>query len=903
MPSFLDYWGKARPVDEAPAAWHALAFHSLDVAAAAEALLAANPRLQWLFAGWLGHDEAACRALLCGAAALHDLGKFTTPFQAKGPEGIAPAERARARQGDSPTGDPGHAHSGAYYWENWARIDGEAFTTLVLAANGHHGQPADPCLANRRPWQADDKAAADAFVAAVVELYGLTPLFKRPGPAKRQRHAEWLAAGLVNLADWVGSDQAFFPYDTGDWLHDQSNSAVLRRYWAERARPAAAQAVAAKGLTPRPIASALTLGDLILEGGQATPLQDWAAQVDLFPKEPGPRLALLEDFTGAGKTEAALLLAHRLMAGGLAGPGLYWALPTQATSNALYGRLAQAYRRLFAGTGNPSLALAHGGRDLHLPFRRTLRPLDAAVPDYDGALPPAEAACAAWLVDDRRTTFFAEIAVGTIDQALLAAMPSRFSVLRLLGLSQRVLVIDEVHSYDPYMNSLMKRLIEFQTALGGSTILLSATMTSQLRDDLAASFAVSSGGMTVDLEERGFPYAALIAPEGKVEQRMDSRRGTRRDLPVERLDDPVAAEARLLDVARAGGCAAYIRNTVDEATESAARLRAAAPDLQVDLFHARFALCDRAAKEAAVLAAFGKTSTEAQRAGRILVATQVVEQSLDLDFDLLASDLAPLDLLIQRAGRLQRHERPWRSLPATLLLVGPEPRDGADGVWYSRLFPQGAYVYKNHGRLWAAMRRIVEDGGLLLARRNPRDLLDWVYELPEDAIPEGLRNSLVGQEQGADKAQAQKGFNNALAFDKGYSSDQPRAWAEEEAVYTRLSEESLQVRLATWEGGKLRPWAAPEAEDEGFQAWRRSELRLAPNRFGEFLSSPEIVAAVRRVEAAWAERRDRSRLVVLEPQGDAAWSAEIASAKHGRHRVLYDPVEGWRVAPREEGDA
>ena len=202
----------------------------------------------------------------------------------------------------------------------------------------------------------------------------------------------------------------------------------------------------------------------------------------------GPCLAFLEDLTGSGKTEAALILAQRLIAHGKAS-GVYWALPTQATANALYQRLSRSYRRLFAdGDTIPSLALAHASTDLQKDYQASIfkeglteaaghTELDYGSDDEN----TASAQCAEWLATDRRRSLLADIGVGTVDQALLAALPVKFQSLRLAALSDRVLVVDEAHSYDAYTTRLLKQLLAFHAALGGSAIVLSATLTSKTK--------------------------------------------------------------------------------------------------------------------------------------------------------------------------------------------------------------------------------------------------------------------------------------------------------------------------------------------------------------------------------------------------------------------------------------
>ena len=909
MPEIFTYWGKARGSQDGGPCWHPLVFHSLDVAASAEALLDANPRLLQAIARLLGLPARCCRPLLLAAAALHDLGKFTGPFQKKSDLPLPPAERGHERS----QADIGHAKTGAWLWDDWCYEEavpgGEGFSWMVAAAAGHHGEPPgmDYNYNGSACWDKPNRAAALTFAEAVLDLFALRePLTEAPPlVSKDSKTASWLVAGLVNLADWVGSDRTYFPYRSPE-IYPDDLAAALERYWQETAQPAAKKAVAGKGLRAARPAPDFTLAGILGDAAQPTPLQDWAASVPLGA--PGPRLALIEDFTGAGKTEAALLLAQRLMAAGHAGGGLYWALPTQATSNALYGRIRSCYHKLFAAGVRPSLALLHGDSGLHLPFRKSVRPDEAFLKPYletkDGQAEEAaaEAVCAAWLQDDRRTGFFAEVAVGTVDQALLAILPTRFNVLRLLGLSQRVLVVDEVHSYDSYTGPLLQRLIAFQAAFGGSTLLLSATLGTAARRSLVEAFAEGLGKPAPDLAERGFPNATLIGPEGAGERVLAQGRGTRRDLPVERLATPEAAEAALLDLARAGGCGAYIRNTVDDAIESCLRLRARNPGVTVDLFHARFALADRKDREEAVLAAYGKTSSPERRAGRILIATQVVEQSLDLDFDLLASDLAPLDLLIQRAGRLQRHAgRSGRLAPPRLLLVSPDPRGEIEPNWLRCLLPKAAYVYPNHARLWVAARNLVKAGRLPLASCNPRDLLDAVYD--EEDLPPNLQKEREEIEEAIEPLRRAHAKGNALEVGKGYSSAQTPGWQKDIDYNTRYSElEDRPVRLCLLEDGRLRPWAAPAGPAEpAALTWRRSTLRLSLARFDHFCPQDDAERAAHgKALDDWSRGRDSAEAIILRPIAPGLYWAKVAvqagKDRIRHHRIHYDRALGWRTA-------
>jgi CRISPR-associated endonuclease/helicase Cas3 len=249
------------------------------------------------------------------------------------------------------------------------------------------------------------------------ELFAPQPVSRPERPVLKA--SSWSLAGLTVLADWIGSRQSWFPYAAPD--RDP------RAYLVDVARPRALEALRLAGIAPTQVSTATGYRALTGEAPRPSPIQSWAEMVEL---PDGPFVAVVEDVTGGGKTEAALILAHRLLAAGRA-RGMYLALPTMATANAMYERLATCYRRLFADGETPSLALAHGSARLHKGFRASFE--GVADPerafereeDPETEKDPSGAACAAWLADDRRRAFLADVGVGTIDQAFLAVLPAR----------------------------------------------------------------------------------------------------------------------------------------------------------------------------------------------------------------------------------------------------------------------------------------------------------------------------------------------------------------------------------------------------------------------------------------------------------------------------------------------
>ena len=265
-----------------------------------------------------------------------------------------------------------------------------------------------------------------------------------------------------------------------------------------------------------------------------------------------------------------------------------------------------------------------------------------------------------------------------------------------------------------------------------------------------------------------YPLATVCATDIGSSTKVAGRAGRARTLPVRFLRSSDEALDEVEKAASAGNAVLYIRNTVDDAFDAHAVLKARG--LNPRLFHARFALHDRLKIEGQVVKRFGKGSVTTGRTDQVLIATQVVEQSLDLDFDVLITDLAPIDLLIQRAGSLWRHDRPEREGHPELLVVGPEPVVDADERWFGRAFPRAKYVYRDHARLWLTARAL-EDAGVIESPAGLRTLIESVYgDDVEARLPDALQGSFFDAEG---RAGAERGAatTNVLNLAKGYVRD------------------------------------------------------------------------------------------------------------------------------------
>lgn len=872
------FWGKAHEISGKFSSHPAL-FHMLDVAACAGELYDAEAQRFFSLQRRYKISSGSLRGQIIRLVALHDIGKFGRGFQAKVPAlwppflGLIPDHPPQLRH-DAAGVQMLLGKLAADVEPLFSGYTGRQKRMLVTAVCGHHGEPVEADMAGD-PSETIGRKSIDAAREATRALLEILPPCEQVELSDDAIAAlSHMLAGLTVVADWIGSNREWFKFES-----PLTNGAVednLRDYWETMALPRAKIAVLAAGLAPvavTPFAGSKTF----LDGNPPTPLQVLAEQVDLGVD--GPQLVIVEDMTGAGKTEAALILAHRLIASGAA-RGAHIALPTQATADAMFKRLGQHYRKFFEPGQTPSISLFHSKRDLVEGFRR----IQGAIATSDGnesrrvadaSERTASAFCADWIARSNKQAFLAQIGAGTIDQALLAVLPARHQSMRLWGLSDKVLIVDEAHAYDAYMSRELEALLQFQAALGGSAIILSATLPKERREALSRAFqkglSTDSAQKRFEAQSDAYPLVTVVANQRADEIASELRPGLDRTVHIERADAVEQAEAAVLEAARAGGAVALIRNTVDEAVESWRRLSAAF-DGETLLFHARFAMTDRLDAEKRALDKFGRDS--ANRTG-ILVATQVVEQSLDLDFDFMASDLAPIDLIIQRAGRLWRHPGRSRTQSAPrLCVISPEPTDDANEKWLDRVLPKTTFVYgKDAALLWRSARALFEAGGIVSCTRanGANNTLGEIRALIEAAygdtfsLPEGLEtnaNVAAGNDIGA----RAKASHNVLRFDNGYDRHGNR-WDDDARIATRLQDDvSVVFRLALFRDEAVRPLAAPDNRQSCRRDWALSEISLRANRCSGVPTPPQALAwALDAARADWSLSEREMPVMILEP--------------------------------------
>lgn len=655
------FWGKAIIRNGEPVALLSLAAHSLDVAAVFRILVSQavfRKRLEAAAGVDLTEEQLDRLAVL---SLLHDAGKANLGFQDKilvdgAPKvgHIAPLNGLVAHFGRELA-----AALCADELSRWFEDGEKGLTGFLVASWSHHGEPMrldSSCLTgpeNRRSWwerngERDPLQAMRELIDVArqrfPEAFGKDGKQIPAGACLQHRFA-----GLVMLADWLGSHQAHFPIDRSeDFDSLKAASRIVRSVGLDvsgsrqivRAQPA----------------------DFSARFGfeQMQPLQRAVAGMGTGSEE--SRLLIGEAETGSGKTEAALCRFFDLFAAGEV-DSLYFALPTRVAARELYQRVRRYIERVFSDPmERPSVVLAVPGYSLidGVPSERVLPESGVQWIDSQESLRRERA----WAAEHPKRFLAAPIAVGTIDQALLSSLRVKHAHLRSVCLDRSLLVVDEVHASDIYMRQLLRCLLEHHLGVGGHAFLLSATLGSAARSELVAG--LKKAYVPAFDEACQTPYPAITDGKGGTKGTTGEKRASRKLVRLEAITamrEPSAIVPTIQEALKAGCRVLVVLNTVSRAQEL---FRAAEqPELigQAAMFrcngvaaphHGRFAPCDRELLDAVVSSRLGKGS----EAGPVLlIGTQTLEQSLDIDADLLITDLCPIDVLLQRIGRLHRHAR------------------------------------------------------------------------------------------------------------------------------------------------------------------------------------------------------------------------------------------------------
>ncbi|WP_058914442.1 CRISPR-associated helicase Cas3' [Entomohabitans teleogrylli] len=762
----------------------------------------------------------------------------------------------------------GHAGAGAIALED---ISGSSHIGVIVGQ--HHGcrsvtsfYSADSEVLGGKEWQSERRALVEALQRVLNEPW---PAITRSDFALRQ-----LLAGLTSVSDWIGSNSLF-----DDPALSWQNQLPL--------------ALKVAGIaTPRFIPN-LEFGE-IFKDEMGCPYSPNESQLSLYEAVVGPGVYVLEAPMGLGKTEAALYAAYKVLAAGQA-RGIYFALPTQLTSDKIHQRFTTYLQAiLVSGSNHHQALLLHG--------KSHLQEQEMGEEGRPGGH---------WF-SSRKRGLLAPFAVGTLDQALMAAMNVTHGFVRAFGLAGKVVILDEVHSYDAFTSLIMQKLVEMLRELHCTVIILSATLTQSRRAALLSepdydcdAYPVISAQSRVSSDVLSLP---LCPPE--------SKKVLLQCVPHE---STIALEEALLR-AEQGQQVLWIENTVSDAQaryfDFAARC--AEMDIACGLLHSRFTQRDRAVIEDSWVGLYGKGGWgQRVQTGRILVGTQVLEQSIDIDADFLVTRFAPTDLLMQRLGRLWRHAKTPRPDDARCeawilapdlksAIVSPEREFGASALVYS------PYILCRSLEVWQGCSAVSlpKDIRLMLEatyapRDEPAPMNQWKHELFNgrkvwpvrkgiNELEQLARLTLSGESQTLPESRAQTRYseqdNGSFLLLRGVTRD-------EKARITRL-----QLRCGEW---LEIPWRRSQLDEA---LWRKYSLRLESERVS--LRSAQYPDAV---EGEWiwdcglqhlfyagntAKDEDRElRVAVVGVEGDLRGiDGEFRSS---RYRYSYRDDTGLRIMKKE----
>lgn len=692
---------------------HPVICHLMDTAAVAKRISLhhlSRPAFLKLKQGLGFQSDAACVTWVAFFAGSHDLGKISPAFQFQIPA-------------------IGRALTGEAYYQAWCRqarfaepvahglitaarlpeylttnlsIEESLAIRISLLVGGHHGffpsamelEDLSTSQVGKQAWQTFRRELLDDLAAYV----GVTAALERP--TRCDAAAGMLLAGLTTISDWIASSEECFPYIPDAEAAGYSNGLDAK----------AAQALDRLGWRSVPPLEPLGFAALFPEIAEPRPLQVAVARAAQAVTPPA--MLLVEAAMGEGKTEAALAAADHFQhhAGAM---GFYVGLPTQATSNQMWARTGRFLEGRYPGAVN--LPLSHSQAMLRGEYLETVCRLDQV---YDSE---ARVVASEWHTA-RKRSLLSPFGVGTLDQGLMGVVRSRHQFVRLFGLAGRTVILDEVHAYDLYTGTLIERMLEWLAVLGSPVIALSATLPTTLRERLAGAYARGLGVPAPAMTQVDYPRVTMVDAHGCRPEHFDASGHVTRALSLVWRDEDDWL-AGVVEAVAAGANVAVLCSTVGRAQAIYTALARSIDASRRDLFHARYLMVDREAIEQRNIARFGKTGERPR--GFVLVATQVIEQSLDLDFDLMVSDLAPIDLLLQRSGRIHRHNRPAdrRGGFASPTLWVIRPTAGPDG----RLdLGAAGIVYDNHLllRTWWRLRGVTEIA--LPATIDP--LIEAVYD-------------------------------------------------------------------------------------------------------------------------------------------------------------------------------
>lgn len=796
----LPAWGK---FDKESQQHHHLAHHSMDVAAVFQHLLSLpvfRERAQTAFQIPLSPTVVSRLGAL---VFLHDIGKLHPGFQAKGwSEGLWPY--------------PKHGHvteSVSFILQAFERSDHPFFDLVSLLANwgsgvesllqasfSHHGKPLPPNVAAEhmdwdRPSAPHYCWRSEATDMATALRRWFPDAFEEDSALPSNPRFIHFFAGLAALADWVGSYREVFQFQR-----------ELDLNYDSEAKSRAKSVMSKIGLDTRGFQIRRPIKFVDVAGfQQPNPAQSVVGKTPLEET-----LVILEAETGSGKTEAALWRFAQLFAADRV-DGLYFAVPTRAAARQLHNRINDSLQRLFGACAPEAVLAVPGALKAGRATGRQLPNWNVLWEDRKHADP------ARWSAEHATRFLASTVAVGTVDQAMLAGLMVKHAHLRSSALSKNLLVIDEVHASDAYMTRVLTNLLGSHRKTGGYAMLMSATLGSQARIRW-------TGESSPTLEEaKSTPYPAVWSSGVSHPEIPDGKSRTKTvELSLDGMESGRAAGLALAAAER-GAKVLVIRNTVSRAVETWEDVIRSGGENQLlqvagcpAIHHGRFAAEDREELDHAVEASLS-TRKDRPPGGMIVIGTQTLEQSLDIDADLLLTDLCPIDVLLQRIGRLHRHELPRPEGFGSPKCVVLTPEQGLDRLANPPAFDNGLGGWLESGALNGIYRDLVI---LELTQRLVSQYPTWTIPdmnrlLVEMATHRECRYQLLEekgeawkrydrQHGGAEAAEAQMARLSWLNRETPY--EEQIFPNDDEQIFTRLGEEGV---IISFDNAPTGPFGRP----------------------------------------------------------------------------------------------
>lgn len=543
--------------------------------------------------------------------AVHDLGKISPTFQLK----IVKAVDRDNWKTDYPEYSQYDIYPesafGGHSTVSYAFFESINLSVAVIAGQ-HHGE-LHPCAVTKKD-SSDGFGGKKWSELRNEEFSELCKYFNKNLEEELSEAQISLLSGLTCVSDWIGSGQIFDDPKIGN------DPNTIKR------------AVYEAGFRNFDIKKNLSFEDIF--GFHPNSIQK-----SFIDKIDGPGLYIVEAPMGIGKTELALYAAYKMLLSDNAS-GIYFALPTQLTSNKIYERVSSFLKQVVDGEDFAHSLLLHSNANL--------------IKDKLGA---TAAPGNSWFSTAKRGLLY-PFAVGTLDQVLLSDMNVRHSFVRYFGLAGKVVIIDEVHTYDCYTGTILDYLVKDLIEIGCTVIILSATLNPERRSELLGKQLPTEAYPVMSYAKDKRQFYGEVFPAEKLQEK---------EINIDLKKEKDCFEEALLR-ASSGQQVLWIENTVHDAQKSFKKIafRAIEQNIECGLIHSRFISKDRSEKESYWVDLLGKNSSSKERnkQGRLLIGTQVLEQSLDIDADFLITRFAPTDMLLQRIGRLWRHSSTFRPIGA-----------------------------------------------------------------------------------------------------------------------------------------------------------------------------------------------------------------------------------------------